>query len=259
MPGDPYGLDKLLVPDSKDVSGAKQGDVYLHPPLPQPAIGTEDPGIRNITDRIHNAIASPMPGFSPGMRKTAQEALKREAFYNQLDSNQSRGGMQGAIDSMLAANNGPSMAALQRQQAMEQNMGAFGATRGNAGFQSGMGQLGQANSGIAGDAGRAQMAEMYGNLNGAAAGTNAMRAQDIQQAQAVARAQLGQKSRNLQRYQESSKLGVGAAENDRQANIEGLRIYQTAYADQNKKNADDAQRAFDTTATVLQTIGTFLL
>lgn len=248
------------VSDRSEWYNTKDGKTfdYRHPNLPAPAAGAVDPNIRRSVDAIHPAIKSRNPKFSESQRKDAAIALQRQAFYDKVNSEASRTGMHGAIDSMLAANSGPSMAALQGQQAREQNAQAFGPMRGNAGFQNAVGELGRADSGIAGDTGRAQLAEMYGNLNGAAAGTNAMRAQDIQQAQGQVGTELGQKERNLERYTSSGSLGSKAADADRQANTEGYRLYQTGRAQQLEKNAQDAQRAFDTTATVVNTVSSVI-
>lgn len=171
----------------------------------------------NFPTQIRNA------DFWQGLAKAGADAGPRANPYSTTVADQSRAAQLALIQQMRGQMAGPSLAAMQGQQAMGRSgQQALGAAAMGAPGRAAMLQSGQIGGGMAGNVAQARLAEVMRSQAGMGAAAGALRGNDLRSAEAGSQAGLTQRGQDdaLRRFYASQ----GTALSDSQNRV-GLELY----------------------------------
>lgn len=188
--------------------------------------------------------------LSPQLLQRAQRGLAQNP-YNTATADQARAAQLALMQQMEAQRTGPSLAAMQGQQAMGQSTQQAlmqGALGGGRGAMLGAGQMAQ---GLVGDVARARMIEDLKARAGIGGVATGLRGQDIRSAEQQMRAghQAQGLSDEMARFY--SGAGLGLEDATKNAQLEQYKLQQRLIQDQKQKRQQDDQTALNFVAQLL--------
>lgn len=178
-------------------------------------------------------------GYSERGKRFRQGANYRDPGnpYDLAAANQARGAQEALYAQMRAQQAGPSVAAMQGQQAMGQNMGAaLGAASNPAQARAAMMQAGRAGAGLAGDLGQGRLSEQMALAQATAQHAGGVRGADMANAQQAAKSYGSAKQQELDRAQAYATLGQQLDQARSRAALENERLRYRLGAQQRKTN-----------------------